>query len=727
MITLHSSLLRRTPPRPAEAPSRERPAVLTAERKLAYADALLRCSDPEACAHVALGLLQNLGVRAAVCTLLQPEDGELRAVAGLGVAPALWEDLHISVQETSHPLVVALGGTEPVLVNREQVMRLPGPPPPFPAFHAVPLIRAEAEGGPGLGLVLIQHTAASELGEELLWVCGMLSAKLVGLDYRRLLAAEKRYKRERAHFHSIIDAVTDPILLTDMEGRIIIANSRAESLFSAPEGTSEGRRRAVALNNMLFSAALFTTMEDADARRRELLLVDPSEGRDLLFELLSTPFVDPHGGGGVVSVLRNITDLRSATAELEENYRRLRVAEAEMRAERDRLDLIISSVADPILVTDPGGSIVLMNPPAQRLFEVEGEQRGEEATRRVRANDAVFSSFMSNLYTGHMMRWRGELGLVDPHTGTTIPVEAIAGKVLTKGGEVTAIVTILHDRTEALEKARLYDQVKRHSEELKQRVNEATAELAAQNELLRRQAMALEQASEMKSQFLATMSHELRTPLNAIIGYTQLLLQGISGEVPPPQHKKLTRIASNAQHLLSLINDLLDITRIESGKMPIHVETFELRALIKDVMAEVEPIIARTQLTVTQELPEELPELRSDRQKVKQVVLNLLSNALKFTPAGSVQVQVRHDVERDTVSISVKDTGIGIPEAEQQRIFEDFRQADNSYTRQYGGTGLGLSICRRLAAMLGGHISLESQVGVGSTFTLHLPRQLRRK
>ena len=528
--------------------------------------------------------------------------------------------------------------------------------------------------------------------------------------------------------YSIINAVTDPILLTDTEGKLIIANSHAEKLFAAPEDAGEGWRRAVSLNNMLFSAALSTSaVAESELARRELLLVDPLEGSDLLFELLSSRAKDERQGTYVVSVLRNVTDLARAKEEIEESYRTLRVAQAEVRDERHRLELIIDSVADPILVTDQEGDIVLLNVPAERLFNVPATA-DEEAQRRVRANGAHLTSFVSNvLTTTGEQRYRGEIQLSDPVSGRPLPVEGVAGTILSEQGELMWVVTILHDMTEALEKARLFEQLERGAAQLELKVQEATAELAEQNELLRRQHIALEQASALKSQFLANMSHEFRTPLNAILGYTHMLLNGVSGAVSDQQRKSLTRIDSNSRHLLALINDILDITRIEAGRMPLNLSTFDVPELVNEVMSELEPIIRRSTLRVTARMARNLRPLKSDRQKVKQVVLNLLSNALKFTPTGAVTISASYDDKKRWIAVAVKDTGVGIAPEDQAKVFEDFRQLDSSPTRGYGGTGLGLSICRRLGQMLGGSIELVSELNEGSTFILKLPARLRRR
>jgi PAS domain S-box-containing protein len=696
---------------------------IEADAKLAFVEFLLTSIDVQESSRRAVDwLAAHAPVTEAAVLVAEGLSSDMLLVAEHGVSSGAIMDFALNREDTSHPLIQALAEAAPVYL--ESLPPHYRVPLEAKGFHAIPL-RAEATE-PGHGLLLVAGPGP-QIDSETMWLGRALGKQVSRLLGRQLLA-ETRFGQERMLLYSIINAVTDPILLTDTEGKLIIANSHAEKLFAAPEEASEGWRRAAALNNMLFSAALSTSAVGmSELSRRELLLVDPLEGSDLLFELLSSRAKDERQGTYVVSILRNVTDLARAKEEIEESYRTLRIAQAEVRDERHRLDLIIDSVADPILVTDQEGDIVLMNTPAERLFNAPGVE-DEGTLRRVRANGANLTSFVSNVLTrSGEQRYRGEIQLGDPLTGRPLPVEAVAGTILSEQGELMWVVTILHDLTEAIEKARLYEQLKQASVELERKVQEATAELAQQNELLRRQHIELEQASALKSQFLANMSHEFRTPLNAILGYTHMLLNNVTGPVTEPQRKSLSRIDSNSRHLLALINDILDITRIEAGRMPLNATTFGIKELFEEVQAELEPIIKRSNLMVTTKVRGTVPSLRTDRQKVKQIVLNLLSNALKFTPAGSVTLTASHDARARQVAIAVRDTGVGIPEEDQAKVFEDFRQLDSSPARGYGGTGLGLSICRRLANILGGSIELESSAGRGSTFTLRLPAKGRRK
>jgi PAS domain S-box-containing protein len=699
------------------------------DARLRLLEGFLSLTDLADCGQHALQWLgEVLRVPQSLCLIRVPGERALSTIGWFGMPAAAAAVFTVSLDDWNNPLLNVLhthrGSFFPPAHSAADRRRRPYTPFEENAFEAVPIGGSDLSQE-AIGLLLLGGLTHQSSDFE--WFRSVFGQKLDQiLRVQELAEGDSRQGRERSLLHSIIDAVTDPILLTDTEGRLLIANSRALALFTSSEEESEGRRSAVRMNNMLLSSALASkAIEESGAARRELLLVNPVDGSDLLFELLSTVTEDPRHGTGVVSILRNVSDLRRASEEIEENYRRVRIAETQARAESDRLNLIIDSVADPIVVTDAGGATSLMNEPAERLFTMPND--ADPAVRRaVQANDAHFSSFIAGMLVSADKRRVGELGLIEPHTGNAMPVEAIAGKILSEHGEFTAVVTILHDRREALEKAKLYEQLKDASDELERKIQAATADIAQQNELLRRQAIELEQASMLKSQFLANMSHEFRTPLNAMLGYTSMLLQGVAGSIEGPARRQLARIESNGRHLLTIINEILDISRIEAGRMPLQNSRFKIPDLVTEVRAELEPIILRSKLTVTIDLPRDLRPISSDRQKVKQILLNLLSNALKFTHEGSVTISVRRRPGDRAVDLTVSDTGIGIAPADQDRIFEDFRQLDNSPTRAYGGTGLGLSICRRLAQMLGGNIALQSQVGVGSRFTLTLPTQGRR-
>jgi PAS domain S-box-containing protein len=673
-------------------------------------------------------LADTLGIKQSIGLVRPIGESSLFAVAAYGMSGAAATSFTVALEDWNNPLVNALTNRKhtffPAPHSTADRRRRPATPLEDSAFHVLPLGVGGLSDEP-FGLLLLGDSET--LPAEIQWFANVFSQKLDQvLRQEALTEGDRKQGRERSLLYSIINAVTDPILLTDTEGRLLIANSRALTLFTATEEESEGRRSAVRMNNMLLSSALSSkAIEETGATRRELLLVNPIDGSDLVFELLSTVTEDPRQGSGVVSILRNVTDLRRASEEIEENYRKMRVAEAQSRAESDRLNLIIDSVADPIVVTDASGETSLMNDPAERLFTVPPRSSALEQ-RWVQTNDAHFSSFIAGMLVSADQRRTGEIGLVDVRTGEPMPVEAIAGKILSEHGELTAVVTILHDRREAIEKARLYEQLKQASDELERKIQAATADIAQQNELLRRQAIELEQASALKSQFLANMSHEFRTPLNAMLGYTSMLLQGVAGPLDAAVRRQLSRIESNGRHLLTIINEILDISRIEAGRMPLQTSKFRIPELVAEVKSELEPIILRSKLAVTLDLARDLPLLVSDRQKVKQILLNLLSNALKFTHHGGVTIGARVVPKDKIVRLWVSDTGIGIAPADRDRIFEDFRQLDNTPTRAYGGTGLGLSICRRLAQMLDGRITVESQVGKGSTFTVTLPIKGRR-
>jgi signal transduction histidine kinase len=229
----------------------------------------------------------------------------------------------------------------------------------------------------------------------------------------------------------------------------------------------------------------------------------------------------------------------------------------------------------------------------------------------------------------------------------------------------------------------------------------------------------LAEASQHKSQFLANMSHELRTPLNAILGYTELVLDQVYGDTPDKMRGVLQRIESNGRHLLGLINDVLDLSKIEAGELSLALADYSLKEVVHTVYTAVEPLASEKKLAFKIEVPPDLPPGHGDERRLTQVLLNLVGNAIKFTDSG--EVLIRAAAANGAFKVAVHDTGPGISAADQGKLFQQFQQADNSITRRKGGTGLGLAISKRIVELHGGKIWVESRVGEGSTFAFTFP------
>lgn len=271
---------------------------------------------------------------------------------------------------------------------------------------------------------------------------------------------------------------------------------------------------------------------------------------------------------------------------------------------------------------------------------------------------------------------------------------------------------------------------KQAEEELRKLNNNLERIIAERTAELREALVQAEAADRLKSAFLATMSHELRTPLNSIIGFTGILQQGLAGGVNSEQDKQLGMVRNSAHHLLELINDVLDISKIEAGQLEVRSEPFELNTVIEEVVALVQPQLEQKGLSLQLRIPSETLGVTGDARRVKQILLNLLNNAIKFTTQGEIRLEVEPDAlypfdsgnrVQPAVHIEVSDTGIGIKPEELETIFQPFRQIDTGLARQHEGTGLGLAICQKLADLMGGEMTVESVWSEGSRFTLHIP------
>jgi signal transduction histidine kinase len=324
--------------------------------------------------------------------------------------------------------------------------------------------------------------------------------------------------------------------------------------------------------------------------------------------------------------------------------------------------------------------------------------------------------------------------------GLMVPLVVLTGQ----GDEQIAVELMKAGATDYLSKSRItperLEQVLRNAIRVyraEMKVVIANQQLRESNELLKRQNRELEQqrqqiqlqnlklieASQLKSQFLATMSHELRTPLNAIIGFSQLLLRRSKGVLTASQTDMVERILNNGKHLLELLNDILDLSKIEAGRLELKPEAFNLAHIVNTTVEELRSLADEKHLSLQVKIDPSDVQVFTDPSRLRQVLVNLISNAIKFTETGEVWVTVSQ-LSSERIAIVVRDTGIGIAQDQLKQIFEPFRQLDQTTTRKHPGTGLGLAITDSLVHMMQGEVSVESQVGVGSTFRVELPRQL---
>jgi signal transduction histidine kinase/CheY-like chemotaxis protein len=320
-----------------------------------------------------------------------------------------------------------------------------------------------------------------------------------------------------------------------------------------------------------------------------------------------------------------------------------------------------------------------------------------------------------------------ELGQRLPRRAAKITQLKISEIVAGLKREQTAdVITVLREQNrelmQSLEDLRRRDE---ESVELNRELSDTNRGVVALYSELDERAEQLRLASELKTRFLSHMSHEFRTPLNSILALSRLLLDRIDGELTAEQERQVGYIRRSAESLLELVNDLLDLSKVEAGKVEIKPGPFTVQSLFGALRGALRPLLTSPSVELVFDAADDIPQLVTDEGKVSQILRNLISNALKFTESGEVRVTARHDAERGHVLFSVRDTGIGIASEDQDRIFEEFSQIDTRLQKRVKGTGLGLPLSRSLAELLGGSIRVESVVGQGSLFTFEVPAVFR--
>jgi signal transduction histidine kinase len=481
-----------------------------------------------------------------------------------------------------------------------------------------------------------------------------------------------------AQMQTVMESMTDPVILTDPQHRVITQNKAAERYFKLPEEVSEGRVRAVELNNLLFSAALSSMAVSGNDSSRDMTLVDAIEGEEVLFEAVSAPSFGHDGRrSGMVTVLRDVTDLRRADEELRSNYERLRQAEEVVRQDRDRLNLIIENVGDPIVVCDRDAKTVLLDPLAQELL-------GSEKNRSVLhvRNQAKLDAYVTKFTYSFSDRENALIRLTHPSTRQEVEYDARSGKIYDERGLVAYTVTVLRDLTAV----RRLEQLKMERRMLEMEKFAAAGRLAG------------------------TIAHEVNNPLEAIKNCIFLL----TDQMKPEAGSVYEILKAETERVARIVRQMLGLYRHTE-----QVGNVDVNSVVEDTLLLFARQLDRAGVRVESELST-LPPALGSADQIRQVLSNLVVNAKDSMSSGGVlHVRTRlfhRDELREMIRIVIADTGCGISEGMLTTMFEPFVT-----TKGERGTGLGLWIVKGIVENHGGKLRVRSKVGKGTVFNIELP------
>ena len=641
----------------------------------------------------------QLGYRRGLVALADDRDRVIRGRFGQGIATEIADSYEVSMADLDDPVVVAFHTGVPQQVEdaasderiapvaREALVTLG-----LESFIVVPL-RAPEE--PPAGAVLLSKSGAvtdADLAALIPFTTQAGSLVAEALDTEQVRRGSEVNAIEKEWLWWMVNAFTDPVVVTDVQNDIILSNHGAELLFRSGKDDSPGKAHAISMNNFLFTAALSTwNLQSAAERTRELTLVDPIEGSELIYEVITSAATNYRVGlRGTVSVLKNVTDLRRVAEELQQNIQRLQSAEKDIRVERDRLDLVLRNVPNPIIVVDNQNQIMSMNAAAERLFRPTADPltQGRRAQIALR-NDAKFTSFLAQLSLEPAARKSGELRLSDVDSGEEVEMQVTANEVRDQVGATVATVSVMQDvgRLRELERRRL-EQALFESEKLA-----ATGRLAA------------------------SIAHEINNPLEAIQNALYLLVQRIPKE--DPNARFLGIAIKETARMSRILKQMLGFYRPAKDLVPT-----DCNALVDEADALLAKRLRERNVRIEKYLDRGLPKVMASADQIKQVVLNLILNAAEAMPRGG-PITVTSEGQAagpsalgrgDAVRIQVADLGPGIAEELLPHIFEPFFS-----TKGEKGTGLGLWVSAGIAQSHGGRLQVRNRPGGGTVFSLTLP------
>ncbi|MBV9669643.1 MAG: PAS domain-containing protein, partial [Acidobacteriales bacterium] len=507
----------------------------------------------------------------------------------------------------------------------------------------------------------------------------------------RLFKVEHYYNRMTdmdltiSQMETMMQSMTDPVILTDTHYRVVLQNKAAELYFKLPDPREAGEitlglQRAIELNNLLFTAALSSMAVSGSNAHRDVTLVDATEGEERLFEAVCTPTYARDGMPvGIVTVMRDVTDLRRADQELRHNYELLRQAEDVVRQDRDRLNVIIENVGDPIVVCDSNAKIVLLDPLAEQLFQADLSVRDAALVKNQAQLDAYIYAFTYSFAE----KETGTLRLYSPTAKNDIEYDARSGKIYDDRGQVAYTVTVLRDLTAV----RKVEQLK-----LERRMLEVEKFAAA-------------------GRLAATIAHEVNNPMEAIKNAIWLLQDAVN----PESHGVYEILKGETERVSRIVRQMLGLYRNNEQVKPVNINT-----IIEDTLMLLNRQLQRANVVVETELGD-VPQAIMAADQFRQVLSNLVINAKDAMPTGGrLRLRTRHVskglVGKDVVRIVVADTGMGVSKEMLQTIFEPFVT-----TKGEKGTGLGLWITRGIINNHGGRIAVRSRVGSGTVFQIDVP------